>query len=65
MSRKYFEAVGRRHCALGFKRWPAHFRSLPDWAREAIVAGYTGQMERPGTRQRAKEPAAESMRRAS
>lgn len=46
MSKKYFEAVGRRHYALGFKKWPAHFKTLPGWAREAIVAGYTAQMER-------------------
>lgn len=44
MSRKYFESVGRQHCALGFVTCPAHYKQLPDWVREAIAAGYIWQM---------------------
>lgn len=62
MSRKYFESVGRMHSSIG-KRWHAHYKTLPDWARESIVAGYTAQMTTPGVRLRAKEMAADSIRR--
>lgn len=44
MSRKYFESLGRQHFSMGHKRWPAHYKHLPAWVRESMVAGYTAQM---------------------
>lgn len=50
--KRYFRAIGQQIGSTGVRaglRYP-HYRTLPAWAREQIVAGYVSQMPMPPKR---------------